>query len=176
MNRIGSAAGRLSIGLSLGLILFLGGCHPQPASWLEPIPSSTPAGYATPSQLIKVYFTAPANDEFRGGPDDPLADALDQARFQIDAALYDLNLWTIRNALLRAHNRGVLVRLVVESDSLYRPEIQELIEAGIPVVGDDSESLMHNKFIIIDQEEVWTGSMNMTVNGAYRHLNNLIRI
>ena len=35
---------------------------------------------------------------------------------------------------------------------------------------------MHNKFLIIDGAEVWTGSMNLTVNGAYRHLNNLIRI
>ena len=42
--------------------------------------------------------------------------------------------------------------------------------------GDQVESLMHNKFLIIDGSEVWTGSMNMTVNGAYRHLNNLVRI
>jgi phosphatidylserine/phosphatidylglycerophosphate/cardiolipin synthase-like enzyme len=103
-------------------------------------------------------------------------EALDQARGQIDAALYDLNLWSIRNALIRAQRRGVQVRLVVESDSLDRNEIQELSEVGIPVVGDGVESLMHNKFFIIDGAEVWTGSMNLTINGAYRHLNNLIRM
>jgi phosphatidylserine/phosphatidylglycerophosphate/cardiolipin synthase-like enzyme len=84
--------------------------------------------------------------------------------------------WTIRNALVRAHQRGVQVRLVVETESMDRTEIQELISAGIPVVPDQSDGLMHNKFFIIDSSEVWTGSMNFTVNGAYRHLNNLVRL
>jgi phosphatidylserine/phosphatidylglycerophosphate/cardiolipin synthase-like enzyme len=66
--------------------------------------------------------------------------------------------------------------MVVEGDSLYRPEIQELIAAGIPVVADGPDGLMHNKFLVIDGAEVWTGSMNLTINGAYRHLNNLVRV
>jgi phosphatidylserine/phosphatidylglycerophosphate/cardiolipin synthase-like enzyme len=123
-----------------------------------------------------VYFSSSASQDFQGGPDRELANAIDKARHQVDAALYDLNLWTIRNALLRAHNRGVSVRMVVESDSLDRSEIQELIRAGIPVVDDQGEGLMHNKFLVIDGAEVWTGSMNLTVNGAYRHLNDLIQI
>lgn len=154
----------------------LGGCKPAPIGWLEPLPTPTPAGYTSPGELFSVYFTAPSSEDFQGGPDRFLADALDQARTRIDAALYDLNLWSVRNALIRAQERGVEVRLVVESDSLYRQEIQELIAAGIPVVPDEGESLMHNKFIIIDGGEVWTGSMNLTVNGAYRHLNNLVRV
>jgi len=156
--------------------LFQGGCQPEPPGWLDPLPTTTPAGYTSPDQLYSIYFTAPTNEGFKGGPDRFLVDALDQARSQIDAALYDLNLWSIRNALIRAHRRGVQVRLVVESDSLDRQEIQELIAAGIPVVFDQTESLMHNKFFIIDGAEIWTGSMNLTVNGAYRHLNNLIKL
>ena len=158
------------------LSLSLFGCRPEPPGWLEPLPTPTQSGYTVPDQLYSIYFTAPANDDFKGGPDRFLADALDLARSQIDAALYDLNLWSIRNALIRAHQRGVQTRLVVESDSLDRPEIQELISAGIPIVPDEGEGLMHNKFIIIDGAEVWTGSMNLTVNGAYRHLNNLVRL
>jgi phosphatidylserine/phosphatidylglycerophosphate/cardiolipin synthase-like enzyme len=166
----------LFITLALVLGLAQGGCQPDPPDWLDPLPTPTSAGYTSPDQLYSIYFTAPANDDFKGGPDRFLVDALDQARSQIDAALYDLNLWSIRNALIRAHQRGVQVRLVVESDSLNQQEIQELITAGIPVVSDQAESLMHNKFMIIDDAEVWTGSMNMTVNGAYRHLNNLLKL
>jgi phosphatidylserine/phosphatidylglycerophosphate/cardiolipin synthase-like enzyme len=158
------------------LVLLFSGCGPRDEIWLDPLPSLTPSGYTSPGELFTVYFTAPSGEDFRGGPDRSLARALDDARVEIDAALYDLNLWTIRNALIRAHHRGVQVRVVVESDSLYRQEIQELITAGIPVVADQGEGLMHNKFVIIDDSEVWTGSMNLTVNGAYRHLNNLIRI
>jgi len=160
-------------GLLLGL--FLGSCRPQPEVWLEPLPTATQAVFRSSGELITVYFTALSNDDFRGGPDRQLAEAIDQARTQVDAALYDLNLWSIRNALIRAHQRGVQVRLVVESDSLDRPEIQEMIAAGIPLVDDQMDSLMHNKFVVIDASEVWTGSMNLTVNGAYRHLNNLVQ-
>lgn len=158
------------------IALVLNACAPVPAAWLEPVPDPTRVDFQPSSQSISLYFTAPANDDFRGGPDQYVVESIDQARSQIDAALYDLNLWSIRNALIRAHDRGVLVRLVVETDSLDRSEIQELISAGIPVVSDNSEGLMHHKFLVIDHSEVWTGSMNFTVNGAYRHLNNLINI
>ena len=35
---------------------------------------------------------------------------------------------------------------------------------------------MHDKFTVIDGREVWTGSMNYTVNDAYFNDNNLIRL
>ena len=177
MKGIISSCLRLIIQIILVLFtLVLVGCGPEPATWLEPLPNPTPAGYTSSNQIISLYFTAPANDEYRGGPDQYIVEAIDQARSQVDAALYDLNLWSIRNAFIRAHKRGLLVRLVLEEDSLDRPEIQELISAGIPVMADGSEGLMHNKFLVIDHTEVWTGSMNFTLNGAYRHLNNLVRI
>lgn len=166
----------IQIFLAAALGLYLSGCQPEPPAWLAPLPTPTSAAEPSPDQLCRVYFTAPFNEDFRGGPDQYLVEALDQARSQIDAALYDLNLWSIRDALIRAHQRGVAVRLVVESDYLDRPEIQELIAAGIPLVGDEASSLMHNKFFVIDGAQVWTGSMNMTVNGAYRHLNNLLNL
>ncbi len=141
----------LYIGLLFCLAICLGACSPDDASWLDPVPSTTPAGFSSPNQLFSVYFTAPASDDFRDGPDRLLAESVDEARYQIDAALYDLNLWTIRNALIRAHKRGVVVRIVVEEDSIDRPEIQELIADGITIVPDHAEGLMHNKFFIIDK-------------------------
>ena len=35
---------------------------------------------------------------------------------------------------------------------------------------------MHNKFVIIDRSEVWTGSIELTNNGAYTDNNNMMRI
>jgi phosphatidylserine/phosphatidylglycerophosphate/cardiolipin synthase-like enzyme len=66
--------------------------------------------------------------------------------------------------------------VVTESDHILEEEIQDLLRAGIEVHGDDREPLMHHKFVVADQSEVWTGSMNFTVNGAYRNNNNLLRI
>jgi phosphatidylserine/phosphatidylglycerophosphate/cardiolipin synthase-like enzyme len=125
-----------------------------------------------------VCFTDPTNPtatSYRGGIDEALAEAIDQARLSVDVAIYDLNLWSIRDALINAHRRGVAVRLLTDSDNMDEMEIQELKEAGIEVLGDRRESLMHDKYVIIDRSEVWTGSMNFTTGGAYLDNNNLIR-
>jgi phosphatidylserine/phosphatidylglycerophosphate/cardiolipin synthase-like enzyme len=90
--------------------------------------------------------------------------------------MYSFSLDSVRDALIRAHQRGVHVRVVMESDSMDRSDPRALIGAGIPVLGDRREGLMHNKFMIIDGSEVWTGSMNFTESGPYRDNNNLLRI
>ena len=74
-----------------------------------------------------IYFTdpdSPTARTYRGGPDAALADAIDQARLSVDVAVHDLNLWSVRNALIDAHQRGVSVRVVTESDNLDRTELQ----------------------------------------------------
>ena len=162
------------------LIMASFACLESAPATLEPLPTITPTiEGASTSDWITVYFSVPDSPtagSYRGGPDAVLAAAIDEARSSVDAAIYHLNLWSIRNALIAAHQRGVTVRVVTESDNLDEAEIQELIEAGIPVVSDRRESLMHNKFVIIDSHQVWTGSMNFTVNGAYKNDNNLIQI
>lgn len=159
----------------LAIVLLACACIPD-ANPQEPVPAS-PA--TTQSGWYSVYFTDPTNPtapSYRGGIDEALAEAIDQARVSVDMAIYDLNLWSIRDALINAHRRGVAVRLVTDSDNMDEMEIQELKEAGIEVLGDRRESLMHDKFVIIDRSEVWTGSMNFTTGGAYLDNNNLIRL
>ncbi len=124
-----------------------------------------------------MYFTNPGVPDastYRGGADEDLAAAIDKARLSVDAAIYDLNLWSIRDALIAAHRRGVGVRVVSESDNMDELEVQELKQAGIEVLGDRHESLMHDKFVVIDRSQVWTGSMNFTTGGSYLDNNNLI--
>jgi len=125
-----------------------------------------------------IYFTEPvaSGGSLRGGPDKALVDAIRGARLSVDVAALQIDLWSLRDALIDAQRRGLAVRIVTESEYLDGEEMQALIEAGIPVLGDRREGLMHNKFAIVDRQEVWTGSMNLTVNGAYRNNNNLVRV
>lgn len=137
--------------------------------------TNTPSG----TDWVSIYFSDPSRSDelnYRGGPDDALAASIRSAQVSVDVAIYDLNLWSLRDALIAAHKRGVAVRVVTESDNLDEPELQDLIDAGIDVLGDRREGLMHNKFVVIDSLEVWTGSMNFTTNGAYLNDNNLVRI
>jgi phosphatidylserine/phosphatidylglycerophosphate/cardiolipin synthase-like enzyme len=142
-------------------------------------PSVTPAAGNTNTGSVTVFFTNPNAknaSSFRGGLDDEIVPALDKARLSIDVAIHELNLWSIRDALIGAHKRGVQVRVVAESDNLDYEEFGDLEKAGIPVLGDRSEGLMHNKFIVIDGREVWTGSTNFTTTDMYFHNNNLLHI
>jgi len=169
--------------------LFLVACEPIPAEIpptetsailrgnLEEIPLDV--GYGVDGGWYELYFTDPSHpeaDSLRGGPDRQLAAAIDDARLSVDLAVYSFSLWSIRDALIDAHHRGVQVRIVMESDNRDRDVPQNLIEAGIPIIGDRREGLMHDKFVIIDRSELWVGSMNFTIGGGYEDNNNLLRI
>ena len=148
-----------------------------PGVGLNPI--DLPVGYGVKGSWFELYFTDPTDPlsaQGTGGVDGPLVRAIDAARMSIDLAAYSLSLNSIRFALINAHQRGVQVRIVMESTNVDRSDPQALIEAGIPIVGDDRQGLMHDKFLVIDRSEVWLGSMNFTDSGAYDDNNNLIRI
>jgi len=163
------------------ITLAITACRVGAARGSQPVATPIrPAVTSAPSvDWLQVYFTDPANPmakEYVAGPDEALAAAINSARLSLDAAVYSMNLWSIRDALLDAYHRGVNVRMVMESDNMDSDEVQELIAAGIPILGDRREGLMHDKFVVIDRQEVWTGSMNFTTGGAYQDNNNLIRI
>jgi phosphatidylserine/phosphatidylglycerophosphate/cardiolipin synthase-like enzyme len=147
--------------------------------FLAASPVAQPPPAPLVSGAIEVRFTRPGlagPQTLRGGPEAALVEAIDGAERSVDMAIYDLDLASVRLALLRAWRREVNVRLVVESDNLDNPQMHALIAAGIPVVADQRDPLMHDKFTVIDDDEVWTGSMNYTVNDAYYNDNNLIRL
>lgn len=142
-------------------------------------PIELQAGYGVRGPWFELYFTnptSPLSSQGTGGVDGPLVEAIDAARLSIDVAAYSLSLNSVRYALIRAHDRGVTVRLVMESTNMDRSDPQKLIEAGIPIIGDNRDGLMHDKFMVIDRSEVWMGSMNFTDAGAYDDDNNLMRI
>ncbi|OGO67872.1 MAG: hypothetical protein A2Z37_08215 [Chloroflexi bacterium RBG_19FT_COMBO_62_14] len=147
-----------------------------------PLPAREPTIGPEPiggSEAIRVYFTQPAStgsSEQVGSVEEELVKAIDEAQSSVDMAVYALNLGDIADALRRANQRGVDVRLVIESDNADEPEVQALMGAGIPIHADQRPPLMHHKFMVIDGAELWTGSMNMTSGAAFQDNNNLVRI
>jgi phosphatidylserine/phosphatidylglycerophosphate/cardiolipin synthase-like enzyme len=132
-------------------------------------------------EWIAVYFTTPRY------PDDPalhtgsvdlhLVDLIDAAQQRVDVAAYELNLPTVTDALLRAHRRGVQVRLVTDGEYEDEEMVARLRKAGVPVtVRPKDGGIMHNKFVVVDGAWVWTGSWNLTRNCTYRNNNNAVLI
>ena len=152
---------------------------PTPTPGIQLTPIDLEAGYGVKGPWFELYFTDPTSplaSQGTGGPDGPLVKAINEARLSVDVAAYSLSLNSVRFALINAHKRGVQVRAVMETDNLDRSDPQALIAAGIPIVGDEQPGLMHDKFIVIDKSEVWTGSMNFTDSGTYEDNNNIMRI
>jgi phosphatidylserine/phosphatidylglycerophosphate/cardiolipin synthase-like enzyme len=138
-----------------------------------------PSGFGARNTWLEIYFTnpdSPLASQETGGLDEVLVSALDSARLSVDLAVYSFSLRNVRDALIRAHERGTQVRVVMESDNQDNSALQAILEAGIPVLGDRREGLMHDKFLIIDRSEVFLGSMNYTYSGVYTDNNALIRI
>lgn len=148
-------------------------------------PSETPspspaAGGGGEGKWYEIYFTTPRypdkQEYHRGGIDEKLIAAIEKAKRSIDIAAYEFDLENVAQALSRAKERGVKVRMVTDTDNLDLPAVQMLSQAGIHVAQDKRQPIMHNKFVVIDGETVWTGSWNLTVNCTYRNNNNAIAI
>ncbi|HKI53067.1 MAG TPA: phospholipase D-like domain-containing protein [Anaerolineales bacterium] len=145
----------------------------------EITPIDLQAGYGIRGPWFELYMTnpdSPLSSQGTGGLDGPLVEAIDAARLSVDVAAYSISLNSVRYALIRAHDRGVTVRIVMESNNMDRSDVQYLLEAGVPIIGDNRQGLMHDKFMVLDRSEVWLGSMNYTDSGTYDDNNNMIRI
>jgi phosphatidylserine/phosphatidylglycerophosphate/cardiolipin synthase-like enzyme len=109
-----------------------------------------------------------------------LLNLINGANTTVDIAQYGLNRLTVVNALINAHNRGVVVRVVGDDDAAanaYSSYYQMLTDAGITIVTDSSTSqIQHNKFLIVDGTILWTGSTNLTDTGFTLNANNAMVI
>jgi len=149
-----------------------------PVFEFSPIPLK--AGFGFRAFWLELYFTDPTSPfsaQNSGGLDGPLSAAIVAARESVDVAFNSLGVNSITEALLRVHNRGVTVRVVMEANNAAgRLNPQELMDAGIPIAYDNRDGVMNDRFVIIDHSQVWTGSLNYTSSGVFKENNNLIRI
>ena len=164
----------LAIGLALGLV----GC--EPLSPPTPVPDRAPSG-----GWYQLDFTTPKYPDkaadHHGGLDEKLTAFINTATASVDMAIYQLDLGNVTQALLDAKKRGATVRVVTDIDESLEdpkenPSFKQLQNAGITVVGGNSNSIMHDKFVVVDKQAVWMGSWNFTTNDTYRYNNNGIQI
>lgn len=154
----------------------------------------------TSGSWYRLYFTEPINTDdwslHRGSAiEADILQSINNATTSIDAAYYEMNMESIADALIAAKNRGVQVRLIVDDEDFVHREEEQPENSMLDVFeaagwrlycedetprsydmrcDDRASNLMHNKFMIIDSTEVYTGSMNYTHNGIYNNNNNLL--
>ncbi len=205
-----SATGVTRVGLiTLSAFLFVY-CSPevQPPEGVPDVPDSPDMraeGDTSSVEWIEVYFNMPSDHSvaFEGNESNDQYDLIssltaliDSADYSVDLTAYDLQNQRVGDALVRAKERGVRVRVVTDYNNRDRREAHQkmwdaLADAGIITV-DDSGTIfwpdgevyrqelpnrgahMHHKFAVIDKKSddpddyyVWTGTMNLTYTGPF---------
>ncbi len=104
--------------------------------------------------------------------DEPLSRVVriyEQADRYIYVAVYGMTFFPAVKALVAAHKRGVDVRVITDRERLNDPKqraaVSALREAGIPIMVNRHENLMHLKQVVVDDEVNTNGSMNHTTSG-----------
>jgi phosphatidylserine/phosphatidylglycerophosphate/cardiolipin synthase-like enzyme len=175
--------------ISLVAIVLLTGllaCYLYQIGWLQRAFAGARGPAVDASGLVQVFFTTPTlvyPDILWQRPASPLVQAvladIDRARASVDVATFDFDIDALTNSLLRAKQRGVAVRLIVDSENLVTPEVAEqtgrLQRSDIDVQFDRREPFMHNKFVVVDGAITWLGSWNLTTNDTWRNNNNMLR-
>lgn len=171
----------------------------RPSGGPAPLPTLVPAPAPTlPGQSIELprdigfdggwwavlFSPGKSGNESNGGYIlDKLIGYIDAAQTSIHLAAFETDLTPVAEALARAAGRGVDVRWITDDEHGIdadgepgRGQFALLEDAGIPIRDDLRSALMHNKFVVIDDHIVWTGSMNLTRNDIFRNNNNIVVI
>ena len=116
--------------------------------------------YAT---SIEVYF-APEDE-----PLAKLSKIYDHAAHYIYVAVYGLTSPIAVKGLVEAKKRGLDVRVITDRERLddrkQKTAVETLHLAGIPILVNQHDGLMHLKQVVIDDEINASGSMNHTGSG-----------
>ena len=124
------------------------------------------------AQGIQVYFSP------NGGCEHAVISEIKKATQTIDIAMYYLSSRNIAQALVKAQENNVQVRIVLDQGQEIESASKSgyLIKHGFQIRYHLGFGLMHNKFAIIDGKSLITGSFNWTLTAEERNEENLLII
>ncbi|MEW5692251.1 MAG: phospholipase D-like domain-containing protein [Candidatus Hydrogenedentota bacterium] len=122
---------------------------------------------ATPTREVgvEVYFSP--TDHYRN----KIVELIDNAKTEINFAVFTFTDDKIKDALIRAHERGVKINGVFDAWQTDNPNsaYYEMKKQGIDVTKDTNNGLLHHKFMVIDGETTITGSYNWTYSAETKN-------
>jgi len=119
---------------------------------------------------IKIFFSP------NGGGAQEIISQIDNAESYIDIAMYSFTYEPIAEAIVRAKNRGVKVRILMDkgqSQGKYS-KYKFFLDNGLAVIQDRHAGIMHNKIAIIDGTVLFTGSYNWSKSAEETNEENLL--
>eukprot|EP00919_Chromeraceae_sp_WS-2016_P016598 GHVR01039675.1.p1 GENE.GHVR01039675.1~~GHVR01039675.1.p1 ORF type:complete len:225 (+),score=6.64 GHVR01039675.1:33-707(+) len=105
-----------------------------------------------------------------------IANHISAAKESIYLQAYGITSSEIVDELIKAHNRGVKIRALLDRSNLTDKysKMKQMVDSGIDVSIDKVSGIAHNKLMVIDQSKVITGSFNFTRSADTRNAENVI--
>lgn len=138
--------------------------------WLEDVVKALWPASEAPSEPSEALFS-PRDDVAAR-----LAAMFDAARRQVDVCVFTVTDDRVVKAMLRAHERGVAIRVLSDDDKAEDrgSDVARLAARGLAVRVDRCEHHMHHKFAIFDGERLVNGSYNWTRSANDHNVENLV--
>ncbi len=156
----------------LGFINITWGLDPFNFNFEKLLKILSPQSIRVQDTDIKVYFSP------NGGCRRAIITEIDSAKKEILVAMYYFTNREIAQALVRAKDRGVKIKVLLDESQTKEKfsKYRYLINRGMNVHIDRKNGLMHNKFAIIDGFILITGSYNWTSSAEHKNRENLLII
>ncbi len=121
-------------------------------------------------RIHKVYFSPGTEIS------EALIDVLKKANVTADICVFSITDAALAKEILNCYKRGVKVRIITDDQKIFDrgSEIQWMKGKGIDIKIDHSQYHMHNKFGVIDERIVFTGSFNWTYTASKHNQENLL--
>jgi hypothetical protein len=126
--------------------------------------------YKPKPSICEVYFFPSTKNEKH------LVEMLRTCMKSLDIAIFSLTRDNFAKAVIEVFNRGIKVRVIADDECVknYGSDVYKLAAAGIPCKTDSSAQYhMHNKYAIIDESVIITGSFNWTTQAINNNQENL---
>lgn len=123
------------------------------------------------SEIISIDFSP------EGGCANRVIYWIGRANQSIHVLIYSFTLDSIGDALIEAHERGILIGVVFEKSQISQySEYSRLEAAGVFVREDTNPQSMHHKLAIIDGSIILVGSFNWSANAEEENNEDLLVI
>ena len=129
--------------------------------------------------VIKKTVTAPTDHETCFSPEEPcdlkLEKFIQKATHSIDVAIYSINLENIVETLIEKAKK-IQVRVICDKLQAkgVKSKVLYLLENGVNIRYGTQKGIMHDKFVIVDNNMIETGSFNFTKHASTSNIENQV--
>ncbi len=101
---------------------------------------------------------------------------INKSKKEILLAAYQLTSKNIIFSLIKAYNRNVKIKILLDGKNIKKERflLKKIYNLNIPIKLNFNYNIMHNKFLVIDNVSVETGSYNYTFSANNFNAENII--